>query len=614
MGGKIMKVVKKHSMNRMFTGVPAAAWLLALQAGCSGGVVPTGGAQHDPQPAAPERPKDRMPIEGSVPIPSGGTVVVSSNQNLAVVSEAISSQIVVVDLTKQAETKRITLRPGDEPGQCVEGSLPTEFFCVLRTGSAVVRFRTDQLRLTPIQRSYVCNEPRGLAFAKSDQRLYVACDGGELVTVETARLELQPVKSQKLDAGLHDVQLIAGSGGPDEEVWVSRRRQAKVYKLNRQTGEQLGSIEPPKNSSPDAQPTTASRLARLPDGTGAYLLHEYGGLLPFVYYQGCVNCDPTLMELKNRQAASRALTFRTTSGEKLVAPLDLAIHNSGTVAVIAAGNRSISGSDARRPLLIGPPGSLQPSSAIPETAMPVAVAAYRDGFVVQTIGQASLWIVPNNGTPQAIRLEKDLQPIRPLELFYASSSSVNLACASCHPDGKDDGHKWQILSTDATRRRTLSLRGMLAGRSMFRRTGSDSSLETMIQHDLTNLNPRATVSSSDVQELAKWMLTLRPTWSSQSGYSQESLARGENLYKASCASCHGTDKPADGKHALAGQPKPLVAPFLVDLKNHAPYFTDGCAKTLAQTMDGTCSSAGTEHQFKGSEADRQALLDYLQTR
>ena len=41
-----MKVVKKHSMNRMFTGVPAAAWLLApatcraglvgcFQAGCS---------------------------------------------------------------------------------------------------------------------------------------------------------------------------------------------------------------------------------------------------------------------------------------------------------------------------------------------------------------------------------------------------------------------------------------------------------------------------------------------------------------------------------------------------------------------------------------------------
>lgn len=614
-----MTFEQRQRKNRKFAIVPALAGLLAMQAGCNGGIRELTSGQADSAQTEPARPKERMLADGVVPIPSGGTVVVSSNQQLAVVSEAISSQIIFVDLQRQSVAKRIALRPGDQPGQCVEGSLPTEFFCVLRTGSAVIRIRAEQQPDEPLQRAYTCHEPRGLAFAAADQRLYVACDGGELLTVETMYRSLRPRTMQRLEPGLHDIQLISGSSGPDSEIWVSRRRQAKVYKLIRSTGESIETVEPkaPSDSKMTSTPTTASRLVRTPGRTGAFLLHELGGLLPVAYYQGCVNCDPTLMGLHAAGTAPVvAPSLKTVNGDRMVAPLDMALLPTGEVAVIAAGNRALSGSDGRTPLLLGMPGALKRSNALPTAAMPVAVAATKDRFVVQTIGRASLWSIGLEGTATEVPLLTDAtpQPIRPIELFFASDRSVGLACASCHPDGRDDGHRWIIQTTDREPRRTLSLRGTLAGRSAYRRTGSDPTLSQMVQHDFTNLHPRSTVSSTDVTELTSWLLKLPPMWNATDGYSPSALARGEAVYKASCASCHGTDKPQGSKQALTDGGPQLVAPFLVDVKNHAPYFTDGCAVTLRQTLDGTCKLAGRAHQIADSASDQQALLDYLATR
>ena len=80
--------------------------------------------------------------------------------------------------TKQV-IQHVALRPSDDPGQCVEGSSSGEFFCVLRTGSAVVRFQANPTQREPAQRAFVCNEPRGLVFAKTTESLAVACEGAK---------------------------------------------------------------------------------------------------------------------------------------------------------------------------------------------------------------------------------------------------------------------------------------------------------------------------------------------------------------------------------------------------------------------------------------------------
>lgn len=610
----------KQRSYRKFTVAPTLVWLLAMQSGCSGGPREVRSADSDARQADPVRPADRMPAEGVVPIPSGGTVVVSSSQSLAVVSEAISSQILFVDLQRQSVAKRISLRPGDQPGQCVEGSLPTEFFCVLRTGSAVIRVRADQQSDEPLQRSYVCHEPRGLAFAAADERLYVACDGGELVAVAATAHALRPVKTQQLEPGLHDVQLISGSSGKDSEIWVSRRRNAKVYKLSRTRFELIGSVAPVAQAS-DNKPTTASRLLRTPSKTSAYLLYQLGSMTLVSYGGGCINCDPTLMELTaSGQTSSAPPTLRTASRDRIVAPLDMAVLPTGEAAVIAAGNRPISSSDGRTPLLIGRPDALKPVSAIGSAAMPVAVTATNDRFLVQTIGPAgaALWSVSSEGFATEISLGTAPQSIRPLELFFASHRSIGLACASCHPDGRDDGHIWNVRlnqrGTDRFNSRTMSLRGTLAGRSAFRRTGHFGSLQALVESDLENLHPRAAIDSSDVRELTSWLLKLPPVWNASDGYSPIDLARGAAVYQAHCASCHGTDQPSSSKQSLITGGPQLMAPFLVDVKNHAPYFTDGCAETLRQTIDGSCEQAGSAHSLSVTASEEKALLDYLLTR
>ena len=46
------------------------------------------------------------------------------------------------------------------------------------------------------------------------------------------------------------------------------------------------------------------------------------------------------------------------------------------------------------------------------------------------------------------------------ELFHLPTAS-GLACASCHPEGRDDGHTWSLVP--GTLRRTQSLIGGVAG-------------------------------------------------------------------------------------------------------------------------------------------------------
>ncbi len=103
--------------------LPALLWT-----GCSGGIHDVAGS---PSSASSdllvERPKELRPEAGHVQPPAGGTTVVSRDSSVAVVSEPVLSQLLMVDLKTKAVTKRIELRPGDNPGCCVEGAIAGEF-------------------------------------------------------------------------------------------------------------------------------------------------------------------------------------------------------------------------------------------------------------------------------------------------------------------------------------------------------------------------------------------------------------------------------------------------------------------------------------------------------
>jgi mono/diheme cytochrome c family protein len=306
--------------------------------------------------------------------------------------------------------------------------------------------------------------------------------------------------------------------------------------------------------------------------------------------------------------------------ERLTVPLDMAIRGD-SVAVVAAGNRPLSGgSDRRSTVWLGDRTKLSIPISLDKNAMPIAVAATQDRFVVQTIGRSSLWLVSDSQPSEEIMLDSRPQNIRGVELFYASDPSIGLACASCHPDGKDDGHKWQlkISPTDRFHSRTLSLLGTLEDRTVFRRTGTFPSLLALVKSDLASLSPGKPVEDADSASLTAWLLALKAPWVMAPASDATQIAHGKALFEASCASCHGTDKPTSHKVSLSkGEPE-LVSPLLTDLNNRAPYLHDGCATTLDMVFDGTCPLAGDVHRLPNSntvERSRlQALRAYLTRR
>lgn len=637
-----MRVSKKSVRQNHPLGATAVWAMLSLPivvaSGCSGAELLTEGGASAPTPpvsAWTERPAELVPPPGFVPAPSGGTVMVNSKKDLAIVSDAISSQIHVVDLNTKQVIQHVALRPSDDPGQCVEGSSSGEFFCVLRTGSAVVRFQANPTQKEPAQRAFVCNEPRGLVFAKTTESLAVACEGGEVVTMATAAGQLKRQAQMTVEPGLHDVLLMDGeSGEPESELWLSRKRRAKVIRVQWSSGAIL-SAEEMTSDLPSVVPTTAARLVRDPDGKGARILHSLGSMQLLSGWGGCVGCDPTLraIDRKGRMIPKGfPLIGISARGEKerLSVPLDAAMRDANSIAVIAAGNRPYVAdpSDTRSAVWLGDRTTLNQPVKLPPTAMPVAVAASGTAYVVQTIGRASLWIVnvklkmneDDQNDPEEIVLDPKPQPIRGLELFYASSQSLGMACASCHPDGQDDGHRWKLNVSGEGNidGRTMPLQGTLSGRGKFRRTGHYDSLQKLVDSDLNALSAGRKITDS--AKLTSWLLSLRAPWTAASG-TEEQRKAGEEMYNAQCASCHGIDKPLGKMTQLtpvrATLPL-LVAPFLVDVKNRAPYLRDACASSLDELFNGDCSSGGKEHKVEGKTAadlrQREALKAYLNSR
>ena len=71
--------------------------------------------------------------------------------------------------------------------------------------------------------------------------------------MQTQRGALVATLSQQLEAGLDDV-LLMPDAATESEIWVSRKRRAKVIRLSRTSGKLLGATEPPS----DPKATTAT--------------------------------------------------------------------------------------------------------------------------------------------------------------------------------------------------------------------------------------------------------------------------------------------------------------------------------------------------------------------
>jgi cytochrome c len=329
-----------------------------------------------------------------------------------------------------------------------------------------------------------------------------------------------------------------------------------------------------------------------------------------------------------RSIVEGAITMTSGMGEQgtsslplssAVVPVDLAespdLHE---MAIAAPGNTFTPGAQT---VLVFDPASLFAFStngcAFPKVTpqpagQPIALADRTQGttaqLVVQTREPAALFL-PDSLT--TIRLSNDSREDTGHDIFH-SNSGGNIACASCHPEGGDDGRVWSFDKLG--QRRTPSLRGTVQGTAPYHWGGEMQDFPTLVADVFQSRMSGPVLADDQTAALSGWVNRI-PAPVAPAPLDPASAARGKTLFEgsASCSSCHGGAKLTNNASVDVGTGQAFQVPSLLGVGYREPFMHDGCASTLKDRFDGTCGGDLHGTILGLSDQDRSDIVAYLQT-
>ena len=246
---------------------------------------------------------------------------------------------------------------------------------------------------------------------------------------------------------------------------------------------------------------------------------------------------------------------------------------------------------------------------------PVAVAF--DGLghvVVQSREPAVLMILGNAGTTNSeIVLSKVSKEDSGERVFHMGTNS-GLACASCHPEGGDDGRVWKFEKLGA--RRTQSLRGGIVNSAPFHWDGDMKDLGTLMTEVFNGRMQGPRVDGPHLKALAHFMDKIKavPTTPAVDSAAAD---RGRTLFnssKVACATCHTGPALSNNATVDVGTGRAVQVPSLKGVGARAPFMHTGCAKTLMDRFDPSCGG-GDKHGVTShlTQDQLQDLSAYMET-
>jgi cytochrome c peroxidase len=201
------------------------------------------------------------------------------------------------------------------------------------------------------------------------------------------------------------------------------------------------------------------------------------------------------------------------------------------------------------------------------------------------------------------------------ELFHRDTGG-GLACASCHPEGTDDGHVWRF--TGLGPRRTQNLAVPLAETAPFHWDGDLPSVASLMDEVFVERMGGAFQSEERLDVLQHWLFTAPKTIRVKDV--DAAAERGKVLFESAevgCSSCHTGKALTDNLSYDVGTAlrSRLQVPSLVGLAAHPPFMHDGCAMTLRERFDNEACGGGDLHG-RTSQLDTEHVDDlvaYLHT-
>ena len=297
-----------------------------------------------------------------------------------------------------------------------------------------------------------------------------------------------------------------------------------------------------------------------------------------------------------------------------VLPLDVALSSDGgTVAAVAPGNAFTSGLDTvfvftacglaleSRPILARDGTSEQP----------IAVAFDGAGhLLVQTREPAELRIYGAASPAVTVALSSVSRADTGHDIFHTQAGAI-IACASCHPEGRDDGHVWML---DGNHRRTPSLLGTIAGTAPYHWPGDEANMNTLVKDVYTVRMNGDSLPPDQMGALTGWVQTV-PAPPPPASSDSTAVTHGKALFERAdvgCATCHSGPKFTNDQTVDVGTGGSFQVPPLVGVGWRTPLMHDGCAATIADRFS-RCSTAKHGSIGSLSPGDISDLTAYLET-
>ena len=581
-------------------------------------------------------PSSDPPPPWGVPI-TGGTMLVKKN-GTAVVADPDRDRVVFVDLAKGTTTE-VALNPQDEPGRLVEDAAG-RVHIALRHGGAIVTFDGSNKL---IARRAVCAEPRGIAYDAAGDNLQVACNTGELVTLPSAGGDATRVL--RLERDLRDV-IVAG-----DKLLVTRFRAAELLQIDATgailTRDHLPSVQRLDDQFQPLQApgTVAWKAISLADGSVLvahqrqvnHALHTTTGGYGGMCNEGPVESSISVMKPGGTQRAIGSIIQGAL-------PVDVALSPDGSeLAFAVAGAQNVQrfsasvtgGDDGGDPCncMFGGGGPVPneagsdggsgsdcngdptPDVLDDQLGSPTSVAYTADNQLVAFYPEVPALVVhPKAGTGSArtIVLPGTFGYDAGRGLFH-TQTSIKLACASCHPEGRDDGLVWDFAELGL--RRTQNVAGHIAARAPYHWTGDMKDIPTLMDNVFSTRMEGGETTHSQKVSLAPWLDRVAAPASAPT-LDPAAVARGQALFESTdtaCTGCHNGPLMTNLQKFDVGTGGVFKVPSLNGVGGRAPFLHDGSAPTLADRFGAQGGGDKHGHTSQLTPAQISDLTAYLDT-
>lgn len=549
----------------------------------------------------------------------GGQLMVTADGARVVMADVEADRLRIFSASSATLTRDVALPANSWPTRVLEGH-DGEFYVLLRGLGEVATVKDGEI----VSRVAVCAEPRALALNPDNTGLTVGCAGGEVV-----RVNGDNVQTTQTGVEWRDLQVTANG------VKGASFRSAEVVTLNNADLTVASKLKtPPQNLIPLPMGTTqhSSQVAwrMVSAGARTFLIHQlhanelrvdtqptmptnttqpsnpYGGGTTTIPGQP-IGCGSAAVVTAISMIEGDQVTGVLRTNDIL--PTDAALSPDGTqLAVVGAGGTGLS---------IYPLTSFTTSStcAIPTaglTGLALNSVAWisNSKVVVQENLRASPMVFDlAAGSSRIFGSDSERGSVAHGIFHLAPRGGAPLACASCHPEGGEDGHTWII---DGNPRRTQSLAGGVMARAPFHWKGDLNDLDHLMGDTFVKRMGGTAPPATQITALGQWLDTI-PAPKASRHLNEEQLKAGIGAFeKGQCQTCHLAKGTLEGPATDIGTGEAVRAPNLQGLFARAPYLHTGEIPDIRTRVTGGLHPAHG-HLENLNAVEREDLILYLES-